>query len=259
MKTAALLLAATIAVSLNASAQLMPPNASGVSMGHLHFHSDDPAAHVKFWTEVLGATPAKVGPLDVYKLPGVLIAITKATPSGGMQDSTVKAVGFRVKNLPSVLSKAAAAGSPEPRHASKARATLVGPDGIQIELTADPAADAPVVFDRIELTSATSAEMRKWYQDVFGATPTASPGAALLPGARLEFSNSSTSSATKTRVLDHIGFEVRDLKTFTANLAARGIKVDLSYLKLPDLGIAIGFVTDPWGTYIELTEGLNRI
>jgi hypothetical protein len=29
------------------------------------------------------------------------------------------------------------------------------------------------------------------------------------------------------------------------------------YLKLPD-GVAIGFVTDPWGTYIELTEGLVK-
>jgi hypothetical protein len=28
---------------------------------------------------------------------------------------------------------------------------------------------------------------------------------------------------------------------------------------VPDLGLSIGFITDPWGTYIELTEGLKKI
>ena len=29
--------------------------------------------------------------------------------------------------------------------------------------------------------------------------------------------------------------------------------------QVPDLGIAIAFITDPWGTFIELTEGLDKI
>ncbi len=29
--------------------------------------------------------------------------------------------------------------------------------------------------------------------------------------------------------------------------------------KIPELGVAVAFFTDPWGTYIELTEGLDEL
>jgi hypothetical protein len=32
-----------------------------------------------------------------------------------------------------------------------------------------------------------------------------------------------------------------------------------TYTKVDALNIAIAFITDPWGTYIELTEGLNKV
>jgi hypothetical protein len=28
---------------------------------------------------------------------------------------------------------------------------------------------------------------------------------------------------------------------------------------VPEMDVSIGFITDPWGTYIELTEGLVKI
>jgi len=28
---------------------------------------------------------------------------------------------------------------------------------------------------------------------------------------------------------------------------------------VPAINTAIAFITDPWGTYIELTEGLNKV
>jgi hypothetical protein len=31
------------------------------------------------------------------------------------------------------------------------------------------------------------------------------------------------------------------------------------YRQVPALGISIAFINDPWGTYIELTEGLDKI
>ena len=31
----------------------------------------------------------------------------------------------------------------------------------------------------------------------------------------------------------------------------------MPYTPRPDLGIALAFITDPWGTYIELTDGLR--
>ena len=53
-----------------------------------------------------------------------------------------------------------------------------------------------------------------------------------------------------------MGFEVKNLEAFTKKLEAQGIKLDRPYTKVPQLGIAIAFIKDPWGTNIEMTEGL---
>ena len=63
---------------------------------------------------------------------------------------------------------------------------------------------------------------------------------------------------TKGRSLDHIGFEVRGLEAFCKTLEAQGVKLDVPFTRLPN-GLAIAFLTDPWGTYIELTEGLTGL
>ncbi|MEO7144941.1 MAG: VOC family protein, partial [Bryobacteraceae bacterium] len=105
-------------------------------------------------------------------------------------------------------------------------------------------------------------ETKAWYVKTFGAIPgrRAQFEAADLPGVNLSFSPSpATPAPTKGRVLDHIGFEVRDLKSFTEKLAAGGTKFDVPYRSVPAMGISIAFFTDPWGTYIELTEGLNKV
>ena len=59
--------------------------------------------------------------------------------------------------------------------------------------------------------------------------------------------------------MDHIGFEVRNLEAFCAKLEAAGVKLDVPYRKVASLGIGLAFLTDPWGTYIELTEGLDKL
>ena len=57
--------------------------------------------------------------------------------------------------------------------------------------------------------------------------------------------------------MDHIGFEVKNLEAFTKKLEAQGIKLAVPYRQVPALGIAIAFITDPWGTYIELNQRPN--
>jgi hypothetical protein len=52
---------------------------------------------------------------------------------------------------------------------------------------------------------------------------------------------------------------VKNLEAFTKKLEAEGVKLDRPYTKVAALNIAIAFLTDPWGTYIELTEGLDRV
>ena len=65
--------------------------------------------------------------------------------------------------------------------------------------------------------------------------------------------------ATQGRALDHIGFEIENLEAFTKKLEADGIPLTVSYRTVPALNIAIAFIKDPWGTNIELTEGLADI
>jgi hypothetical protein len=65
---------------------------------------------------------------------------------------------------------------------------------------------------------------------------------------------------TEGRAVDHVGFEVRDLETFCAELAAKSIELTVPYHRDPALdGLASAVITDPWGTVIELTEGLRDL
>jgi len=62
---------------------------------------------------------------------------------------------------------------------------------------------------------------------------------------------------SKGRGIDHIGFEVKNLDAFVKNLEAQGVKMDAAVRQLPGTDLKIAFLTDPYGTYIELTEGLQ--
>jgi hypothetical protein len=47
---------------------------------------------------------------------------------------------------------------------------------------------------------------------------------------------------------------LKSVAAFCRKLDAGGIKLDHAYTRLPSSTTAIAFLTDPWGTYIELTE-----
>ena len=50
---------------------------------------------------------------------------------------------------------------------------------------------------------------------------------------------------------------MRDLEEFCRRLEAAGLTFDRPYALVPGFdSLAIAFLTDPWGTYIELTENL---
>ncbi len=46
---------------------------------------------------------------------------------------------------------------------------------------------------------------------------------------------------------------MKDLKAFIKMLEAQGIKLDRPYV-VNDQGVGIAFITDPWGTNIEINE-----
>jgi catechol 2,3-dioxygenase-like lactoylglutathione lyase family enzyme len=249
-------------VCLQASlrAQLAVPGDSGVAMGHLHLNSKDPEAQARFWTEVLGAKRGKFANGDIFKLPGVLVMLRASDPSGPSEGSVVNHVGLKVRDLAATLARVEAAQVQIVSRTAK-QAMLVAPGGLRVELTEDPAA-AVVENHHIHFYTAEVEKMRQWYGETFGAKPgkRGKFEAADLPGVNLSFTPADNPPAgTKGRALDHIGFEVKGLEAFVKKLEARGVKFDVAYRKLPGLNVAIAFFTDPWGTYIELTEGLDRI
>src|SRR5215831_3075381 len=100
-----------------------------------------------------------------------------------------------------------------------------------------------------------SPEIQAWYAKVFSAKPLTHDQnrAAEIPGASLNFVKADRPTVTtKGRALDHIGFDVKNLEAFLNNLQANGIKLDRPYTKTPF--VALAFIYDPWGTYIELNE-----
>ena len=113
-------------------------------------------------------------------------------------------------------------------------------------------------FTQINLAEATKA----WYVEHLGAAPgmRGSFQAADLPGVNLTFSPAPGEVVgTEGRVLDHIGFEVDGLEALCEKLEAAGVVLSVPYRKIDALGLGIAFFTDPWGTYVELTEGLDAL
>jgi len=244
-------------------AQLPPGNAQGVAMGHLHMLVRDPDAHRKIWVEVLGAKPAKAGPMEFLLLPDVVLGLRKGEPTAGTDDSMVNHLGFKTKDLDKTKADLTAAGCKVVREMPATRqAFIMFPDNIKIEFTEDKTIGAPITHHHIHFQSHQEDEMRAWYAKTFGAVPgmRARFKAADLPGVNLSWNPADTPMApTKGRSLDHIGFEVVNLEAFCQRLEAEGVKFDTPFRKVPQLGLSIAFFRDPWGTNIELTEGLAKL
>jgi catechol 2,3-dioxygenase-like lactoylglutathione lyase family enzyme len=233
-------------------------------MGHLHFNTRDPEAHRRFWT-LLGAKPLK--PLlanDVYQVPNALILVRKHDVSGGTVGSIVDHIGFRVADLDGMIEKCKQAGirivTPPETTARTHKSYVMGPDDVNVEFLADPEMKEPIAFHHVHFFTSSVEDMRAWYIQRFRAVAGKRDQfqVADIPGADLSFTLAKTPfSPTVGRALDHIGFEVHNLEAFCKDLEAAGIKLDRPYTKLPG-SLAIAFLTDPWGTNIELTEGLTQ-
>jgi catechol 2,3-dioxygenase-like lactoylglutathione lyase family enzyme len=251
--------------ALPASAQLAPPNSSGVTMGHIHLFVKDVEAQKKFWTATMGGTVVQNGPLMLVQFPGVYIMLRQADPTGPPAGSIVDHFGFAWKDMPATLAKWKADGVEIEQTGNPNQGYVHGPDGIRVEFFGDPSLPTPVAMNHIHFYPMDIPAMQAWYAKTFGGVPgkrqrQSSPGLVDcddIPGANLSFSQGKTALApTKGRSLDHIGFDVKDLEGFAKKLEAQGIKLDEGPRLAPNGTTKVAYITDPWGTRIELTEKL---
>jgi catechol 2,3-dioxygenase-like lactoylglutathione lyase family enzyme len=244
-------------------AQLAAGNEKGVTMGHIHLLVSNIEVDKKLWVDALGAKIVKAGPLELYEFPGVQVALRKGTPSGGNQGTVIDHLGFKVKDLDATKAKLAAGGATILSENPGARQMFVlFPDAVKIEFTEDKSLTQPVVHHHIHFATPQIEEQRAWYERTFGAKLGMSGRfkAADIPGVNLRWNLSEKAlPGTKGRSVDHIGFEVANLEAFCKKLEADGVKLDVPFRSVPQLGLSIAFLTDPWGVYIELTEGLAKL
>ncbi len=284
-RTLALLFSALLVVfaASTASAQLVAAKDGPIVYGHHHLNTTNMDAQKKFFVDTLGGTLIKVGTnnAEVVKFPNVLIFFrSNQAPTGGTRGTTVNHIGFSVPNLRQAVDKIKANGFQmitkteavgrevkddiaAPLQAGGASiAFALAPDEVKVELVEIKQQTIPITLHHVHFFNPKNTEMQAWYVKTFGAKPrTGGPfPAADLPGVALNFSPSTDPVvATQGRSLDHIGFEVKNLEEFCKKLEADGIKLAVPYRKVPALGISIAFITDPWGTYIEMTEGLDKV
>ena len=240
-------------------------NQAGVGMGHLHVlvSESNYDAHRRAWIEGLGARPEKLGPLEALLLPGVVVVIKKGESAGGSEGTVVNHLGFLVQNLEARIKHWEGLGfEVYERRPSPTQAFLRFPGGVKAELSEDPTITTPVAHHHIHLYTSEVGAMKKWYVEKLGGAP-GKRGRfeeAWFPGVRLSIASSDTKLAgSKGRAVDHIGFEIEGLEAFCRKLEAQGVKFDVPYKNVPAIKSSIAFLTDPWGTYIELTEGLDQL
>src|SRR6185436_3810754 len=91
--------AALAVAAAAAPAQVAPPNAAGVAMGHLHFHVRDVAANRAFWVALGARRLRPFGGAEVLGFDGLLILLSPGDSSGPGPGSVVDHVALRVKSF----------------------------------------------------------------------------------------------------------------------------------------------------------------
>ncbi|MGA2715612.1 MAG: VOC family protein [Bryobacteraceae bacterium] len=278
MRTRVLFALATFALvtlaAMPLAAQLAPPNDAGVTMGHVHLNVKNMEAQTKFWTEMMGGKAVKNENLAMIQFPGVFIILRQMDPSAPPAGSIVDHFGFVYKDLPAAIAKWQAAGlKVEQTGTSSNQRYVTGPEDIRVEVFGDPKLTVPVQMNHIHLYPRAKdiPQMQAWYTNAFGGKvcqreSVARPGNMIdcvdLPGVNLSFSPSpgdTRLAPTAGRGIDHIGFEVTNLEAFAKRIDfANGINLDEPIrTSANSKRVKVAFITDPWGTRIELTEGLS--
>jgi catechol 2,3-dioxygenase-like lactoylglutathione lyase family enzyme len=275
-----LLTVALLVTAVPAPAQLAPPNAAGVAMGHVHYHVADVEANRRFWVS-LGGEALTIAGTAAVKFADVFVFLSQADASGGSDGSVLNHVAFRV---PAFADLEARGIEVQHLRGFPGVGFVTSPGGERIELFEDAATNltftydeggpdpiaerhnrplaVPIAFHHVHLYLPQGAvpEAKAWYARMFGGIPgtRGQYDAVDLPGINFNFGEAPQPAVpTAGRALDHLGFEVTNLEAFCRRLEGMGVGFDVPYARGAS-GIASAQFTDPWGVSIELTEGLRR-
>ena len=197
-------LAAAVAV-VPASAQLTAAKDAPVAMGHHHLNVSDIEAHREFWGPLPAGKPVKLGPIEGFKFPNVLLFLREKEPTRGSVGTAVNHIGFLVKDIKASIAKLKAGGIEVITRQAIAGATediifnertgvymayVQAPDQLKVELIEQPSLPTPIANHHIHYYTADVDSLQAWYAKVFGAVPgTRGPFKTTdLPGVNLTYS-----------------------------------------------------------------------
>jgi catechol 2,3-dioxygenase-like lactoylglutathione lyase family enzyme len=255
-----------LGIAGTAHAQLSPFNAAGITYGHVHLNVKDVELSKKIFVNHFGGVAVQKGTLVAVRLPNMLVAFRQAEPTGGSEGTVLDHFGFRVRNIDEIKQGWRAAGYQVTSEFTGAEgfpnAYLAGPDGLKIELQEDKTLAVKAAINHIHFWTPDYVTLLDWYVETFslarrerGTIKTTADAGAV----NLSFATSRTPTLpTKGRTIDHIGFEVKDLAAFCKQLEAKGVKFDVPYRDVPSVELKVAYITDPSGTYIELTQGYDK-
>ena len=251
------------------------------TFGHHHLNVTDVAPHKKFFAETLGGTSIRIGTgsIDAVRFPNALVFLRAHPPTGGTKGTTVNHIAFGVPDIRQMVDRAKAAGYPIVTRAELPAsfdvqddlcymsdqetyvAFTMAPDETKVEFIEIPRQTTPIAVHHIHFAAPHVPDMKAWYVTVLGAKPGKRGNfeAADLPCVNLTYSPAAGAVVgTKGRSLDRIGFEVKDLEPFCRMLEGRGVAFARAFGPVPELSAVATLITDPWGTSIELTQGLGE-
>ncbi|MDR2213541.1 MAG: VOC family protein [Pseudomonadales bacterium] len=244
-------------------AQLAAPNTAGVSIGHAHLVVPDSARQIAIW-ESLGGELVATGEVATLKFPGVYLLLSNGEARLPSPQTTANHIGFSVRDYTEYKAKLLDAGASlffDSEENGQILADL--PDGIRVEILTDANQSEPIVFHHMHVAAHDGAALRDWYMRVFGAEAGERRGlpSALVPGGRVDILgiNGPEPQGSHSGVLDHIGFEVADMAAFADHLKEQGLTFEVEPMRIEGLDLTIAFLTDPAGTYIEVTDGLASV
>lgn len=260
--SAAMLMFVSLVVSAANPALAQPTTANppGLFGGHMHLVVPNAARHREIW-KLLGGVEKSSGPLKALMFPGMFILLTQAQPSSASAATTINRLGFTVNDYGLYKAKLQAVGADFVYDDGEGGLMVDLPDGVRVEMVLDANQEAPIAYQRTSIVTEDSGALKQWYVDVFGGQSSSGQSSAIILGDRVDFQPATDGKLLPTQgaAIDHIGFEVADLDAFAEKMGRMDIAFDRDPMCIEAIKLCIAFMTDPTGTYIEVTEGLAEL